>query len=97
FKLSDPSQYQGKAMCIVGAGDSAVEAAQRAAEPQFNNVTHLIVRADSPSRCKEDNKLRVDKLEKEGRLKIWYKSANKEIHKDKLVVQKDNEVVEIPN
>ncbi len=97
FKLSDPAQYQGKHMCIVGAGDSAVEAAQRAAEPQFNNTTHLIVRADSLSRCKEDNKNRVEKLEKEGRLKIWYKAAITEIHKDKLIVKKDTETLEIPN
>lgn len=97
YKLMDPEQYQGKKMVVVGAGDSAVEAAQRLAEPKWKNTVHLIVRKDSLSRCKEDNKAKVEKLQKKGRMEIWYNSGVKEIHSDRLVMNKDGESKEIPN
>lgn len=97
YTLLDPSQYRGKNVCVVGAGDSAVEAAQRLAEPRWNNRTHLLVRGDALSRCKEDNKTKIERMERDGLLQIFYKSTVKEIHPQKLVVQKGAEVVELPN
>lgn len=97
YKLVDPEQYQNKKVCVVGAGDSAVEAAQRVAEAKFKNTVHLIVRGDALARCKEDNKIKIEKMEKEGLLKIFYSSGIKEIHPDKLIVDKKGERIELPN
>ena len=97
YSLIDPEQYQGKNIVVVGAGDSAVEASLRVAEAKYKNTVHLLVRSDALSRCKEDNKIKSETMEKEGRLKIWYKSGVKEIHQEKLVIAKDTETIEVPN
>jgi thioredoxin reductase (NADPH) len=39
----------------------------------------------------------VVEMEKKGQLQIWYNSSVKEIHPDKVLVQKEKEVVELPN
>ena len=97
YKLVDPEQYKEKKVVIVGAGDSAVEAAQRVADPKLLNTVHLLVRKDSLSRCKEDNKIKVEQMERDGLLEIWYTSGVKEIHQDRLRVKRGEEEVDLPN
>ncbi len=97
YKLIDPEQYKGKKVVVVGAGDSAVEAAQRVADPKLMNTVHLLVRKDSLSRCKEDNKIKVEQMEKDGLLEIWYTSGVKEIHQDRLRIKRGEEEVDLPN
>lgn len=97
YKLMDPEQYKGKKVVVVGAGDSAVEAAQRVADPKLKNTVHLLVRKDSLSRCKEDNKIKVEQMEKEGLLEIWCSSGVKEIHQDRLRIKRGEEEVDLPN
>ena len=97
YKLTDPGQYKGKKIVIVGAGDSAVEATQRVADPALGNTVHLLVRKDSLSRCKEDNKIKIQQMEKDGHLEIWYSSGVKEIHQDRLRIKHGEEEVDLPN
>ncbi len=97
FSLDEPDQYQEKNIVVVGAGDSAVEAAQRVSAEKLKNKVHLIVRADSLTRCKEDNKVKIEEMEKAGLVKILYKSGIKEIHADKVIVDSKGERIELPN
>jgi len=97
YKLMDPKQYEAKKIVVVGAGDSAVEATQRVADPELKNTVHLLVRKDSLSRCKEDNKIKVEQMQKDGLLEIWYTSGVKEIHQDRLRIKRGEEEVDLPN
>jgi thioredoxin reductase (NADPH) len=97
FNLSDPEQYQNHKIVVVGAGDSAIEGAQRVAEERLKNTVHLLVRGDALARCKEDNKIKIEDMERAGLLKILYSTQIKEIHPDKVVVDKKGETIELPN
>jgi thioredoxin reductase len=97
FSLSDPEQYKGNSIVVVGAGDSAVEAAQRVADQKLGNTVHLLVRGDALARCKEENKLKIEEMEKAGLVHIFYSSSVKEIHADRVIVDKKGERIELPN
>jgi len=97
YSLSDPNQYKGQHMVIVGAGDSAVEAAQRVASPKLKNKVYLIVRKDSLSRCKEDNKIKVEKMAKDGLLEIWFNSGVAAIEEKTLTMKKGEETIKLQN
>jgi len=97
FKLIDPEQYQGCKIVVVGAGDSAVEAAQRVAAEKLGNTVHLLVRGDALSRCKEENKNKIEELARAGLVSIWYSTQVKEIHADRVVLDRQGERVELPN
>jgi thioredoxin reductase/Pyruvate/2-oxoacid:ferredoxin oxidoreductase delta subunit len=97
FKLSDPEQYKGNKIVVVGAGDSAVEAAQRVGDQKLGNTVHLLVRGDALSRCKEDNKVKIEEMAKAGLVNIFYKSGIKEIHPDRVVIDKAGERMVLPN
>lgn len=97
FKLSDPEQYQNCKIVVVGAGDSAVEAAQRVGDKKLGNTVHLLVRGDALSRCKEDNKIKIEEMEKAGLVHIFYSTGVKEIHPDRVVIDKKGERLELPN
>src|SRR5215472_12711994 len=70
YKLIDPEQYQEKKIVVVGAGDSAVEAAQRVGVGKLRNKVHLLVRGDALTRCKEDNKKKVEAMAHAGLVNI---------------------------
>jgi thioredoxin reductase/Pyruvate/2-oxoacid:ferredoxin oxidoreductase delta subunit len=97
YKLADPEQYQCQKIVVVGAGDSAVEAAQRVAAEKLRNTVHLLVRGDSLSRCKEDNKIKIEQMEQAGLLKVLFETQISEIHQDRVVLDKKGERVELPN
>jgi thioredoxin reductase/Pyruvate/2-oxoacid:ferredoxin oxidoreductase delta subunit len=97
FSLMDPEQYRGNKIVVVGAGDSAVEAAQRVGDQKLGNTVHLVVRGDALARCKEDNKIKIEEMEKAGLVSIFYSSSVKEIHPDRVVVDKKGERIELPN
>lgn len=97
YTLTEPEQYQNQKVVVVGAGDSAVEAAQRVAAEKLRNTVHLLVRGDALSRCKEENKLKLEQMEKAGLVTILYESQIKEIHPDRVVVDKKGQRLELPN
>jgi putative YpdA family bacillithiol system oxidoreductase len=97
YNLLDPEQYQRKNVIVVGGGNAAAEAAQMLGEARWNNTVHLLVREPVFDRCNEDNIKRVEKLEKQGRIKVWFKSSIQSITADKVSVQKNGELVDLPN
>lgn len=58
YRLTDPEQYQGRRVLVVGGGDSALEAAATLAEETDAEVT-LVYRGDAFVRAKTKNRERV--------------------------------------
>ena len=96
YRLIDPEQYKGQHVLVVGGGDSALEAATSLAEEPDTTVT-LSYRSEAFARAKEKNRQKVSLAEAEGNLKVLFKSNVKEITKDKVSIDQQGEIIEIPN
>lgn len=96
YRLSDPEQYRGKNVLIVGGGDSALEAAASIAEQKDTSVT-LSYRSETFSRAKPKNRKRVDDAKAAGRLKVMMKSQVKEIGEQSAQLEWNGRPIEIPN
>ncbi|MFO1394283.1 MAG: NAD(P)-binding domain-containing protein [Steroidobacteraceae bacterium] len=96
YRLTDPEQYAGCDVLVVGGGDSALEAAASIAESGGRQVA-LSYRGDGFSRAKALNRDRVDRLSKSGRLTVLLKSEVKRIAADRVIVDADGRLVELPN
>lgn len=97
YKLTDPEAYKRRRMIIVGAGNSAIEAAVdlvarrngeeiifRSAD-EINEVT-LVIRSDLKNDLKFGNKLQVYQCIDEGKLKVYFGTAIKEIRDGEVVL-----------
>ena len=87
YRLIDPDHYKNKAIVIVGAGNSALEAAQMLAAKKRNNKVIILIRNKAIDRANDENREAVEKLAKQGRLELWFESSVKEIHEDRLVIK----------
>lgn len=74
YRLTDPAQYRGQHVLIVGGGDSALEAATSIAEEEGTSVI-LSYRSESFSRAKIKNRNKVSDAQSEGRLAVLMKST----------------------
>src|SRR5215218_4937655 len=98
YKLTDPEAYKRKRVVVVGAGNSAVEAAVDLVatrrgdritfrpESEINDVT-LVIRSDMKNDLKFGNKLQVYDCIDEGKIKVFFGTAIKEIRGDEVVLQ----------
>lgn len=98
YKLTDPEAYKRKRIIIVGAGNSAIEAAVdlvatrqgdkitfRPPE-EINDVT-LVIRSDLKNDLKFGNKLQIYDCIDEGKIKVFFGTSIKEIKDDEVVLQ----------
>ncbi len=109
YKLSDPAEFAGKRCIVVGAGNSAIEAAvdlcgfkREGDEMRFtrdNDVT-LVVRSDFKGDLKLGNKMNVYDCIDAGKIKIFFRTQIKEIKEREVVledVRTQEEKARIPN
>jgi thioredoxin reductase len=96
YRLVDPAQYQGKAMLVVGGGDSALEAAIALAEQAQTRVT-LSYRGEAFSRVKEKNRLLLAQAVRAGRLTVHMASTLQSIHDEAVLLQTQAGVLNLPN
>jgi thioredoxin reductase (NADPH) len=111
YKLTDAEVYKKKRIIVVGAGNSAIEAAvdlvarrngdQIAFRPdhEINDVT-LVIRSDMKNDLKFLNKLQVYQCIDEGKMKAYFGTAIKEIRDDEVVLMNARtsaEKITIPN
>ncbi|MGE0126747.1 MAG: NAD(P)-binding domain-containing protein [Blastocatellales bacterium] len=109
FKLSDPGDYVNRKCIIVGAGNSAIEAAvaltgfMREGD-QFtftrDNEVTLVVRSDFKGDLKLGNKMDVYDCIEAGRIKVFFKTAIKEIREKEVTLmdaRSKAETTRLPN
>ncbi|MBA2706099.1 MAG: NAD(P)-binding domain-containing protein [Blastocatellia bacterium] len=111
YKLTDPEAYKKNHVIIVGAGNSAIEAAvdlvarrngdQITFRPddEINNVT-LVIRSDMKNDLKFLNKLQVYQCIDEGKIKAYFGTGIKEIRDAEVVLMNSRtseEKVTLPN
>jgi thioredoxin reductase (NADPH) len=111
YKLSDPEEYKAKKMIVVGAGNSAIEAAvDMVARRQGDQITFrpadeanqvsLVIRSDLKNDLKFGNKLQVYQCIDEGKIKVYFGTAIKEIRDGEVVLMNartSEEKATIPN
>jgi thioredoxin reductase (NADPH) len=111
YKLTNPEEFRRRKVTIVGGGNSAVEAAVdlvarrdgdqitfRSPE-EINDVT-LVVRSDFKNDLKFGNKLQVYHCIDEGKIKVYFGAAIKEISDTEVVLmdaRTKEEKAKIPN
>jgi thioredoxin reductase/NAD-dependent dihydropyrimidine dehydrogenase PreA subunit len=112
YRLQDPSAFKGKHIVVVGAGNSAVEAAvdlagQRQSdgtikfppEAEANHVT-LVIRSDFPKDLTLENKMWVYYGMDAGRIKAYFGAGIREITDREVVIESirdKSEIARIPN
>lgn len=111
YKLADPEVYRGRKIAVVGAGNSAIEAAVdlvarrhgdkisfRPSE-EINEVT-LIIRSVMKNDLKFGNKRQVYQCIDEGKIKVYFGTSIKEIRDGEIVLMnaRSNDVTDtVPN
>jgi thioredoxin reductase len=96
YRLIDPEQYIGKAVLVVGGGDSALEAAIAVAEQPDTDVT-IAYRSEAFSRAKEKNRARIDELEAIGDLRVRLNTVVKNIGSDSVELDQKVKLEEFQN
>lgn len=103
YKLTDPNDYSGKHVVVVGAGNSAIEAAVDLAayrnDPDNStkitgwrdNTVTLIVRSNLKSDLKLGNKMMVYECIDEGKIKAYFGHTIKEITPDEVALMSARE------
>jgi thioredoxin reductase (NADPH) len=97
YNLSDADAYRGQAICIVGGGDSGIEAACGLARPDLQNRVWLVHRTEDFSKAKPRNQKKIKKAMDEGRLTAFFNSAVVEIRERSMAVKTPQDVQEIDN
>jgi thioredoxin reductase/NAD-dependent dihydropyrimidine dehydrogenase PreA subunit len=96
YRLSDPAEYEGKQVLVVGGGDSALEAALAIAEARGAKAT-ISYRSESFSRAKPKNRDRIDAAAAAGAVQVLLKSNVVSIAPGKVRLEKDDEQFDLPN
>ncbi len=101
YKLTDPNQYRGKHLIVVGAGNSAVEAAIDLAALRSEdgtritgwreNTVSLVVRSNFKGDLKLGNKMLVYECIDEGRIQVYFGQAVKEITPNQVALMNAQE------
>lgn len=96
YRLTDPQQYRGKNVLVVGGGDSALEAAATLSEQAGASVT-LSHRSEAFSRAKPQNRKRVDDARAAARLQVLMMSQVREIGRQSVRLEWQGRPIEVPN
>ena len=96
YRLSDPEQYAGRAVLVVGGGDSALEAALSVAEVADTDVT-LSYRGDAFSRAKPKNRDKVEAAARQGRLRVLLGSNVTQIAQDTVSIDQNGSLHKLDN
>jgi len=96
YRLSDPAQFQGQSMLVVGGGDSALEAAIALSEQKDTNVI-LSYRSAAFSRVKQKNRMLLEQQQKAGRIRVMLNSGVKRILEKEVEINFEGETKLYPN
>lgn len=85
YALQDPEQTRGRAVCIVGGGDSALEAAIACSEAGARSV-HVVHRRGGFDRARARNREQVQRLADSGRICLHLETTVSEIRADCVIL-----------
>ncbi|MBL4632676.1 MAG: NAD(P)-binding domain-containing protein, partial [Kofleriaceae bacterium] len=83
--LEDPDHFRGKMVCVIGGGDSALEAALALAEAEARVI--LSYRGRSFHRAQAKNRQSIDKMAQRGRMKVKLQSEVVDFGEDTVTLQ----------
>ena len=96
YGLTDPEQYDGERVLVVGGGDAALEAAIQLAEESSAKVS-LSYRGAELGRCREANRQKFGSLAGAGKIEALLPSQVMEIRAREVVLQANGVVTRLPN
>jgi putative YpdA family bacillithiol system oxidoreductase len=96
YRLSDPAQYRGQRVIVVGGGDSAIEAAVSIAEEPGTQVT-ISYRSEAFARAKMKNRKALELATASGRLDVRLKSNIKAIGPEHVEIEQDGRLETLAN
>jgi thioredoxin reductase/NAD-dependent dihydropyrimidine dehydrogenase PreA subunit len=96
YRLTDPEQFSGKRVLVVGGGDSALEAAATISE-ETDAIVDLSYRGDAFQRAKRRNRQRVEAAVASGRITVRLSSQILQIDKLSVKLATTASVVDLPN
>lgn len=96
YRLTDPEQFAGKRVLVVGGGDSALEAAATISE-ETDAIVDLSYRGDAFQRAKRKNRERVDAGTASGRITIRLSSQITQIDKLSVKLKTSAGQIDLPN
>jgi thioredoxin reductase (NADPH) len=96
YRLSDPEQYKGKHVLVVGGGDSALESALAIAEFTDATVT-LSYRGNAFNRVKVKNRDLIATASETGRISVLLESNVKAICSDTVLLDQKGTAIALPN
>ncbi len=97
YSLLDAESYHGKAVCVVGGGDSGIEAANGLARAELENKVWIVHRTADFGKAKPRNQKKIKKAMDEGRIKAFFNAGVAEIKEASVVVKTEAGPVEIEN
>jgi thioredoxin reductase/NAD-dependent dihydropyrimidine dehydrogenase PreA subunit len=86
YRLTDPEQYDGCSVLVVGGGDAALEAAIQLAERGEASVA-LSYRGAELGRCRETNRVRFLELADQGRVHAFFQTEIASIGKGAVTLR----------
>lgn len=97
YNMVDADQYQDKHLAVVGGGNAAIEVSALLAKPQLKNQVHLLVRGSQLERCNAENRAKIEELQSQGLVEIWYQSSISAIEDQELSVLREGQEVRLKN
>lgn len=96
YQLTDPEQYDGQKVLVVGGGDAALEAAVQLAQESSAKVS-LSYRGTELGRCREANRKKLGSLAAAGRIQAFLPSQVREIRAREVVLDRNGVTTRLPN
>jgi thioredoxin reductase/ferredoxin len=96
YRLSDPAQYRGMRVLVVGGGDSALESAVTISEQPETMVT-LSYRSATFNRAKRKNRQRLEAAAATGRLNVLLESNVTRIEPAEVELEQRGAKLRVPN
>jgi len=96
YRLTDPAQYAGQSVLVVGGGDSALEAAIALSQEAGTDVT-LSYRSAAFSRVKQKNRTLLEQQQQAGRIRVLLQSTVQSIHDHHVTIEHDGVAQRFPN